>query len=226
MNPRNRWSISRWLIVAICCSTMFIACDNDGEAGSATIFNTEFASPRPTFFQLRKLHENKAYLAMDKYIEHASADAVVDLLMAVDQLLVANDAAIDTLRKACPKANLSRFDLSELANRLGLFSTNIQIINTQTDDQKALLVVQVADRLPLEQLEFARSKGRWIYQPGQQLPELTPIIIRMAKGLDRLTEEMTGRSLNRDQVADLYRLHIGSELKEIRELGKASAGEK
>jgi hypothetical protein len=222
MNARNRQHIGRQLALLVCCSAIFIGCDNgeQKEVGASAPDNV-----RRTFNRLRELHENKAYLEMEKWIEPGAANGVVDLLMAVDQLLAANEAAIETLRETCPRADINRFDLSELANCLGLFSRKIEVVNIRMGNNAATMNVQVADRLPLEQLVFVRYQDRWVYQPGRQLPELTPVIVRLADALNRLTEEMSGRALDREQVAELYRLHIGAKLKEVRELDKPSSSD-
>ncbi len=191
-----------------------------GDAGCSRGPSTPHpASAAETFKQLRAWHASGAYLAMRPYLDPEARDATIDLLMSTDELLAANQAALASVRQACPDLPAG-YDMSCLADNLDLFSRRVELVRVEEQGDKAVVIAKVSDRLPLVRIHFVRLDGNWAYVPG-------PPNSAVAKAIQRLTESLhqiavvasTQQHMTPAQVQDEYRTRLLPKLKTMRLLG-------
>jgi hypothetical protein len=172
-------------------------------------------SLRQTYDRLREWYASRSYLAMWSYVDPARRDELMDLLMAMDELLSANAATLRSIQASCPGIDARAFDLSSVADHLGLFSRRIEVIEEQAGAQVGVLTVQVAGRLPLVPLEFRKEDGRWVYDPGTTLPEMTNIIRQMADAMNRVAFVVSMGPRTREEIGEEFRCRISPKLEQI-----------
>ena len=218
------------LFISAACSTLLIAaCDRSPPALRQTI-SADHAPPlslRETYDRLREWHANRSYLAMRPYIDSRSRDEVIDLLIAIDELFVANAAAQHAIAKACPGIPARRFDLAgQIADNLELFSKHVEFVSQQESGNRGTVMVQIAGRVPLAHVNFQRRDGYWVYVPGPVGPDLIPMIRAMADALNRIALVVSNEPRTRGEIEAEYRLRIGPKLRRIGQLAAAEESEK
>jgi hypothetical protein len=176
-----------------------------------------------TFHQLRAWHEQSAYGAMRPYIDSRHREDVIDLLVAVDELMGANAAALRAIRDACPDISTERFDMSPLVENLELFSRDVELVEHERRGDAAIVTVQISGRVPLVHLQFVNRDGFWLYRSEQGDPGVVPLVREITRSLEQIvlvtsTGPRTARQIERE-----YELRVGSKFKRMQQLALASA---
>jgi len=189
---------------------------------------------RDTFDRLRSWHAKGNYVAMRPYIAADGRVGLLDLLVAVDRLIAANNAALVAVAKACPTMDLRPFDLSIIQDNLDLFSRQIQWVSVDEQGDHAVVTAEVSGRLPLATMRFERQQGRWCYAPGAGDPTILTLIRQITRSLKqielvvnttsqpsgKLSEKPSGK-LSEEQIAEEYRIRI---LPKIRKMASQPSG--
>ena len=116
--------------------------------------------------RMRESCRTGQYRRLEAMIDPNERIGVVDTLMAVDALLRADRRREHLLTERYGEAVAELFSLQWLGNQLGPFSREVQVVSHRDDGETAVVMVQVADRLPLEAVRFTRRQGQWVYLPG------------------------------------------------------------
>jgi hypothetical protein len=174
------------------------------------------ATVQATFESMRDWYAQGAYARLRPHIDPAQRDNLIDLLLALDELMAANEAVLEAIRAACPGADPAQFDLSYLRDWMELFSQEVRIVHKQEQDVRAVLTVQVGTRLPLERLEFEIRSGRWIYLPGLVPREAASAVRRLTVTLDRFRVTVASqRPVTEDGLLQEYWLRVRPRLAQI-----------
>jgi hypothetical protein len=174
---------------------------------------------RQTFDCLRAWHAAGAYQAMRPHLDPSAGEEVLDLLVALDELLAANAGAQNAVRHACPQADAARLDLSYLEQYMGLFSRDTTFLREIQKDDRTTVIAQIGDRLPLEELQFRRvhvrgQPGRWVYIPGRSVPGLVQLLRDMTRALDQITLVMSdAKEATPESVMQEYQIRVLGKLR-------------
>ena len=168
-----------------------------------------------TFHQLRTCLTERSYRAMEPYIDPTGRDEVIELLIAVDELLAANDAALQAARQACPDMDLQPFDMSSVADSLDLFSREVTYVACEESGDRGVVTANVSGRLPLDRIEFIRTDDTWRYAPGPSWPTITPTIREIARALDRIVFVISSKPLTPDDIREEYRLRVAPKVRRL-----------
>ncbi|HOB75524.1 MAG TPA: hypothetical protein PKG54_13485 [Phycisphaerae bacterium] len=170
-------------------------------------------SLRATFDHLRDAYQRRAYLALRPYMDPAHRDQVIDMLLAVDDLLAANAAVLKAIDTALPDAPGPRPDISGvIMAHLELFSRDVRIVEEHEDRQagQAIIRIEIANTPPPVDVHFRLREGHWVYVPGATGGPATIHAFReLTKALDRTARSLTtSEDLSPRQVLDDYRLFV------------------
>lgn len=222
-----------WIVAAGLATLGLVGCRDTGTS-TESVATPCIDSPvtvRQTFDCLRAWHAAGAYQAMRPYIDPSVGEEVLDLLIALDELMAANAGAQDAIRRACPQADLTRLDLSYLEQYMGLFSRDTTFLREIQKDDRTTVIAQIGDRLPLEELQFRREHvrgqpGRWVYVPGRSVPKLVQLLRDMTRALDQITLVMAdAKDVTPEKVMDEYRIRVVAKLRRYANLlADTSAG--
>ncbi|MBI4581794.1 MAG: hypothetical protein HY718_19010, partial [Planctomycetes bacterium] len=170
-----------------------------------------------TFQQLRQWRQQGAYGAMEPYLQPAAREATIDLLLAVDELMTANRAALQAVRQACPDIDTSRFDLTVILDSLDLFSRRVELVRCEEMGNTAAAIAEVSGRLPLVEMHFERHDGRWVYVPGTENRNVVDLIRNMTRSLGQIALVLSGRPATAEEVDYEYRLRLAPKLTRMRQ---------
>jgi hypothetical protein len=147
---------------------------------------------------------------MTPWVHPDSSDDLIELMIAVDEMMTANTTAQVALGQYCPDVDPRPFDMSKLAYFLELFARDAAFTSETIHGDQAVVAVQVAGRLPLRNLEFCRHEGRWVYMPGGVDRELVQGIRDLAKGLTRFAGAIATGARTPQQLNSEFRYRVAS----------------
>ena len=169
---------------------------------------------RQTYDCLRAWHSRGAYTAMRPYLDPNTGEDLIDLLVAMDELLAANAGTQAAIRQACPELDPRRYDLAYIEQYMGFLSKDVEYVRERDKGDQAVVVVQVGGRMPLEELQFRRYRetrgpSRWIYLPGSDVPQLVPLIREVAGALSQITLVLsTSKKATPEEVRNEFEIRI------------------
>ena len=109
---------------------------------------------------------------------------VLDLIQSVDRLLAADAALRKAVAEHIGPASALAFDRSAVADHVGVFSRNITVLTETVQGDRAIVTIQVADRLPLDKVHLVRRNGCWLIQTD-------PPIVAVAKEVRELADVLS-----------------------------------
>jgi len=146
---------------------------------------------------------------MRRYIASDGGEALIDLLVSVDELVKANAAALASVRKTCPEMSLRRCaDLSIFQDNLGLFSRSVEWVSATQSGDSAVVIAQISGRVPLKRLPFVRRDGVWRYVPGPENRLVVPTIHRLTRSLNQITLLLADREMTPKEIEEEYRIRV------------------
>jgi len=191
-------------------------CDRVNTSSAAPL-SADCSAPttvRETFDCLRQWYVRGSYLAMRPYIDPVFRDDVIDLLIAVDELLAANIGAREAIQKSCPQIDPAMFDMSSLQNEyLDLFSRDVQVVRMEESDGRGTVIVQIGNRMPLTHLIFQQQQERWVYVPGEMTTELAGRLREIAYAWNQLALVVSAKPHLADEVMHEFRLRVQPKLR-------------
>jgi hypothetical protein len=204
-----------WLIPAV----VFLAAAASGCEDRK--FFRQRASPstaRDTFERLRDCRKTGAYAAMRPYIHDSGRDGMIDLLVAVDELVLANAAVQEAVRQVCPGTD-APYDLSAVQDWLEIFSREVNLIDVKQTGDQATLTFQIARRLPVISTQFVRTDGVWQYVPAPDQAGVVRAVRQLTRALGQIELSLSKQPvLTPEQVREEYRTRLEPKLKVFRQL--------
>ena len=140
---------------------------------------------------------------------------MIDFLLAMDELLAANDAIQNALREKTPHSAAVRWDLGYLRNSQGLFSEDVQVVSERTEGPQAFVTVRVADAPVLETVPLRRIEGRWVYCPETEIGNVPQTLRVLATSLKRMARSLRRETMTEEQIQNEFRLCISPRLKDV-----------
>lgn len=142
-------------------------------------------TPMETARLLRKLRTSGRLAQLRPYLPSDHCEAILDVILAVDQLAVAADELRSAVGDTIGEATADLYDFTSAANALELFSRDVELIDEQIRGDEASVVIQVASRVPLNTVRFRRIKGRWILQTDPPIDGLPEAVLELAAAMRR-----------------------------------------
>jgi hypothetical protein len=215
-------SAARFMSVGVFLAVVASGCDKPS-------FSHKPASPagvRETFDRLRECRRNRAYACMLPYLHPSGRDATIDLLVAVDELVLADAAARAAVQRACPGMQPPGDLSGMIANRLELFSRDVEFIQAKEEGKLATVSVKIGNRLPLRHLQFERVGDTWQYMHGEAPPALVAAIRQLTRAFNQLELVLSDTHMTPEQVNEEYRLRLAPKLKKFGDFNlKPTSGE-
>jgi hypothetical protein len=163
-----------------------------GSVDSATSAAAALRSPAEIAGLLQSLHQRHDYAAIGPLVVADRRAAMLKLLIAIDDVLSANNELQDAARQAFGAAVTGIWDISVMENNLGPFSSRVAVINQTFKGNTATVTLQEGDNVPLARVPFDWVGDCWQYRPeatpAQILPELDTLA-GILRGLAKSTRE-------------------------------------
>ncbi len=203
---------------------MLSGCDRAAEqsATSRPGSPSEMQSPLAVAQRLNEWHHARQYRNVEAWIVPEQDALLVDTLMAFNGLLDANRRAQERIAELYDEAAAKEFDLGELSDHLGMFSRNVSFRGERIDGNRAVVTVQVADRVPLEEYHFTRRDGRWLYAPQGSVRDMPKMVGRLADGMEDFARGLQLGDVSLQEIRSDYRHLVLGRLEAVREVLAAS----
>ena len=160
----------------------------------------DWATPSEAVRRVNELRRAGRLSELGRYVTAERRAAVIELIRAVDQLVLDNRVLQQRIRASGAKARAALFDRSGVANIIGVFSTDIEIITEDLAGDSAVVTIQVADRLPLDRVHLELRDDRWVIQPDPPIAGLAAELRNLGKALRRVAEAVEARDMSLDQI--------------------------
>jgi hypothetical protein len=177
-------------------------------------------SPAETVRQVHKLRAAGQLELLEAYLLPDQRPHIVGLIHAMDQLLSANQVLQASVTRHLGPATAAAFDRSDAANAIGVFSREVQILNERVEGDKAFVTIQVAGRVPLEEVELVRRPGRWKVRTDPPIPEVSEELRKLAEVLVQAARRLEAKGLTAAELKrelDSQQAPIGRRLAELTE---------
>ncbi len=123
------------------------------------------ASPAELATLLRELHERRDYETIAQCITADRRESAVAILRAIDDVLESDDRLRAAVAARYGGPRFIAWDMSVMRNNLGVFSSEIRVINQTFHGDRATVTLQEGEHVPLVRAPFVYSEGRWLYEP-------------------------------------------------------------
>ena len=121
---------------------------------------------------------------------------VFELLLAVDRFLAADKALRAAVSRSIGQASALGFDRSDVANMVGVFSRNITVVDERLEGERAIVTFQIADRVPLQEVQLVRREGRWMIQTDPPIPGVATHVGEMADVLNEAAKSLADKRMS------------------------------
>jgi hypothetical protein len=147
--------------------------------------------------------------------------AVLELIQAADEITHADRVLHAAVAAHLGSAAAVQFDHSTVVDSFGVFSRHVEIVDEAVDGDRAVVIVQVSGRVPLEEVHLVRIDGSWLIQTDPPIPEIPRLLRELARVMVDVARELERKPWTADALhAELVRRQRPI-LKQIQELTAA-----
>lgn len=151
--------------------------------------------------------------------------AVIELIRAVDQLLLDNRVLLERIKASGATATATLFDRPGAADIIDVFSHDVEVVSEQVHGDSAEVTIRVGQRLPFSVVRLERRGGRWIIQPDPPIPGLAGEIRNLGKALRRVAQAVGRQQMTAEEIEKEIEFWQTPVLKKIDKLlGQARPG--
>lgn len=143
-------------------------------------------SPAGTVRELRRHIAADRLTEVERYLLPDQRGEVMSLLRAVRGVAGSNESLQTAVRERIGRAAARRVDRSQVVNAVGVFSRDVDVIDERSDNGTAVVTIQIADRLPLEQVHLVRAPQGWQIQTDAPVSGLADELRALGKVLQDL----------------------------------------
>jgi len=180
-----------WVAVVTGLVAVIVSCDRTAvdpvkpsprSAPSAFNATRAFAGSEPIDV-VRRAHSlrlTRQWLDLENLIVPEQRRCASELVRATDALLEANEHLRRVVVREHGFAAWLPFDRSAAGNAIGVFSVDVRALAQRIEDDRAKVTIQVADRVPVEQVELVRRGDRWLIRTDPPIESVAKQIRRLA----------------------------------------------
>jgi hypothetical protein len=160
-------------------------------------------TPHQTLTRLIAGRAARQYTELQGLVCPGHGHEVVETLVAVDDLLAANQTLGEVLRQRGFSGLAQTIDQSYLADHLDVFSPYVELLDEVITGDTAAVSFTSDGRLPARQARLRRVDGAWRYDPGPGYdPNLPEAFHRIAKGLRQVADDLEGGRPSATELRD------------------------
>jgi len=126
--------------------------------------------------------------------------AVGELLHTADRLERAGEALHEAVRKHLGLASAEMFDYSQVANIIGVFSRDVELIDQRIEGDTAVVTIQVAGRVPLDEVRLVLREGNWLITTDPPIAGLAGELRKLADVWLDLSQQIERKGLTAAQL--------------------------
>lgn len=162
--------------------------------------NTDLSGPAQTVQQVNQLRRAGRLDEMAKLVVPSARPAIIELVRAVDRLVLANLALQEQIKASGASASAAFLDRPGAGNIIDVFSHDVQVISESQQADQATVTIQVGGRLPLSAVNLIQTDQGWQIQPDPPIPGLAAEIRKLAKAQQRVIRMVQKQHLSIEQI--------------------------
>lgn len=190
---------------------------------STSEINDADLSPSDVIRRINMHRRSGAVMRMERYLEPLQRPMVRELVLSVDRLVAANRTLRGAVEESIGSASAILVDRPDVANIIGVFSHDVEIVDERVDGERAVVEIQVGGRLPLQRVALRRVDGVWIVAADDPIPGLARELGRLADVLLELADRVRRRSMDREELIRELTRREGVVLRRIDALIRSAA---
>lgn len=184
--PKTRRLIQFSLAVFVWCA----ACTRDEQSseggGVDTIAHAPDIGPAQTIRHVHQLRLRGRIEQLESFLIPQQREPVVELIQSVDRLIAANSVLQLAVTEHLGPASARALDRSNVANLIGVFSRDVEVITEEVSLDRAVVTIQVNRRVPLNEIVMVRDGNRWLIQTDPPIPGVAEDLRHLADALERM----------------------------------------
>ena len=161
---------------------------------------SEPVAPADVVRRVNQLRRAGRLREMLQYVADDRRSPVLDLVQAVDELLLANRILQDRIKASGGEAIATLFDRSGVANVIDVFSYDVAVLREEVHGDSAAVTIQVGRRLPLSTVRLVRRGNAWLIDPGPPIPGLPDELRKLGKALRRVAQTVEQGPMTTEQI--------------------------
>lgn len=199
------------------------SCRSDRRPGAdgSSPSNVGPLSAGETAERIRSLRHDGRYRELRNYIVPEHAAIVIDFLMAMDDVIAANESVQLAIRKNAPASQAKNWDLGAMRYLQGVFSDDVKVIDEKVEDPRAIVTIEVGGQLPLEHAEFRKIGERWLFCPDSDFAGFPESLRKLAISLRRVARAIDAGSRDDDAIQTEYHLRVSPQVQRVQALAAA-----
>ncbi len=212
-------------VIVSCDRTRRASGNKNGYSAASTLDHSAVPVVGEPIDVVRRAHElrlDRRWLDLEELIVPEQRPLVSELVRATDALLEANDHLRGVIEKEHGFAACLSFDRSAAGNAIGVFSVDVRALAQRVDGNHAVVTIQVADRVPVEQVELLRRGGRWLIQTDPPIEGVAKQIKRLAYVLHATAARVARMHLS---VSEIERELDAQQAPALRSLARLAHGD-
>ncbi len=224
--PWGRWSAA---IVGAVALTL-VSCDSSDTSRSAPAptsaekdastakLNRSDLSATQTVKQVHEYRLSGRLSLLESHLLAEQRPFVIELIQAVDRLVGANEVLKEAVGRHLGPASAGGFDRSQLANAIGVLSRDVEVLDERIEGDTAKVTIQVAGRVPLDEVRLVRQDERWVIKTDPPIPGVAEEVRRLADALidtARMLDKQPMTAMELKKELDLREASIGRRLTEL-----------
>jgi hypothetical protein len=173
---------------------------------------------RQTVEQIRRLRADAAVAEMSRHILPDQRNAVVDRLLAVDRMVASHKRLKQAMTDRIGPGAGASIDVVALANIVGVFSPDVELIDVTTDADEAVVTFCVNEQVPLERVTLVLEDGQWLLQPEPVNEDITVQLRKLGEAADRVKLLVDSKDMSAEEARHELALRQAPILRRIAEL--------
>jgi hypothetical protein len=185
----------------------------------------ENLSPLQTVRRVHELRLAGELVLLERYLVPEQRRAIIELIQSVDQLVLANHVLREAVTEHLGAATAQRFDRPQVANIIGVFSHDVEILGERIEGDEAVVTIQVARRLPLSQVELMRTATGWRIQTDPPIEGVAGEIRRLAQTMTDAARRVRLKKLTSDGLQHILAVRWAQVERRIKTLTRPDNSE-
>ncbi len=144
---------------------------------------------------------------------------ILELILSVDELVAAELKFQNSVREVVGEGTATYFaHRMQVANIVGPFSRDVEAVSETITGNTARVAIQVAGRVPLEEVALTNLEGKWLVQSDKPIPKLADELRNLARTTRSVADDVVRRHLTAKQAQHELDLRQEPVLKRINDL--------
>ncbi len=179
----------------------------DSSVGSSVvpIKTLDEMSPSELIEHAHRLRVAGKWSKLEPCLLDAQRRDVIEMIQAIDKLEYANKTLSGALIQHFGRAEAAKFGKPSAASVAGVFSTKLQVVSETIQNEQAVVTIQIAGGVPLEQVPLVRCESHWCIETDPPITGLHKELSLLADAMTDVATLLDDKNMTPEQTFNLLR---------------------